>query len=282
MSGLSYTDMDKSSFPQRLKTLREAFSVSQFKLSEELGVKQYYLSKWESGVYEPNAAIQQKIANYFKVSPRWLSGGVGHVFNGIVFIPQYLVSPRKKLDLSLQMNIVSFICKDGARTLAVVANSDNKPDGMIVFKRDEYLLLFLPYVSFNSSPGRYNLTNEMINALVPCHEIDDTNDREGPRLCNLTAEQLYMINSSSALEEIEPILGIPIPEKLKETYSATPLTDDPGVKKIEWEYTAEIRFAHSEGISESKALEEIMNIGQTYNDANEGQKLHIVKLKRGK
>jgi transcriptional regulator with XRE-family HTH domain len=282
--------MDKAGFSQRLKTLRETFSVSQLKLAEGLGFKQYYVAKWESGAYEPNTTIQQKIANYFRVSPIWLTAGIGHIYTGIVFIPRNLMLPQKRLDLSFQQRIAHFICEDGARDIAIVANTDKKADGIILFKREDDLLLFLPYVSFFSTRSRYDLTSDMLHILIPCRDIESPNKLSGsvltskhePTFYSLPTDMFYMINSTSSLEDIEKVLEIVIPENLKENYSASTSGDETEIKKIGWEFTAELRFGNFKGISESKAIEAILNIENLFNDANKEQKINIVKLKRKK
>jgi hypothetical protein len=91
-----------------------------------------------------------------------------------------------------------------------------------------------------------------------------------------------MINSTSSLEDIEKVLEIVIPENLKENYSASTSGDETEIKKIGWEFTAELRFGNFKGISESKAIEAILNIENLFNDANKEQKINIVKLKRKK
>ena len=61
-------------FSDRLKKLRDENNVSQFDLSNYLGISQQALSKWENEKTEPDNESLVKIANYFNVSIDYLLG----------------------------------------------------------------------------------------------------------------------------------------------------------------------------------------------------------------
>lgn len=61
-------------FSDRLKKLRDENNVSQFDLSNYLGISQQALSKWENEKTEPDNESLVKIANYFNVSTDYLLG----------------------------------------------------------------------------------------------------------------------------------------------------------------------------------------------------------------
>ncbi len=61
-------------FSDRLKKLRDENNVSQFDLSNYLGISQQALSKWENEKTEPDNDSLVKIANYFNVSTDYLLG----------------------------------------------------------------------------------------------------------------------------------------------------------------------------------------------------------------
>ena len=52
----------------RIRELREEKGMRQVELAEILGVRQNTLSTWETGRYEPDGEMLQKIADYFDVS----------------------------------------------------------------------------------------------------------------------------------------------------------------------------------------------------------------------
>lgn len=264
-------------FPERLKLIREAFSVSQVKLAEDIGVKQYYVAKWESGKYDPNPEIKKKIADYFQISPLWLSGENVRAFSGMIFIPNHFLLPSKRLDLSVQNKISSFICADGAQPIIIVLNRDNKPYGMIVFKRGNELLLFLPYISFLDSIDRYGLQGEIYSSLRPCYEYDDEYVATGEKIVNLPVDVLYKINPNTPIEEIESILKISIPKQLKEIHREFFIPD---VKKYEWNFTAHIRVGSFKKINESEAKRLLSKIESRFNKEQEDEKIFILEVKR--
>lgn len=61
-------------FGDRIKKLRDDNNVSQFELSEFLGISQQALSKWENGKTQPDNDSLVKLANYFNVSTDYLLG----------------------------------------------------------------------------------------------------------------------------------------------------------------------------------------------------------------
>ena len=61
-------------FGDRIKKLRDEKNISQFELSEFLGISQQALSKWENEKTEPDNDSLVKLANYFNVSTDYLLG----------------------------------------------------------------------------------------------------------------------------------------------------------------------------------------------------------------
>ena len=278
--------MNETTFAQRLKTLRDAFSVSQLKLAEGLGVKQYYITKWESGSYVPNLTIKHKIASLFQVSALWLSDGLGNVFNGIVFIPKNLIPPEERLNWQIQQRIVSFICMDGASPTGILYRGGEQVDGLFLFTRGEELLLFLPHVSLFKTTSTYLLKDAMLKALTPYYAQDAVKSVntvwDGPKLYQLSAEQFDMVKSGSSLADIENILQITVPKNLREGYVA-PRVEETDIRKEEWKFTVELNYiCHHGGITESNARNEIMNIEKMFRDKNDEKEIYIMKIIRKK
>lgn len=65
-------------FTNRLKELRAEKKISQLKFSNEMGVVQQTISKWESGISEPEYDMLIKIAKYFGVSIDYLLGVIDY------------------------------------------------------------------------------------------------------------------------------------------------------------------------------------------------------------
>lgn len=61
-------------FSDNLKRLREARGLSQYQLSQRLGVSQSTIGMWESGRREPNYATTKKISSFFEVTVDALIG----------------------------------------------------------------------------------------------------------------------------------------------------------------------------------------------------------------
>ena len=58
----------------RIRELRESQNLKQVELAKALGVRQNTLSTWETGRYEPDGEMLQKIAEYFHVSVDYVLG----------------------------------------------------------------------------------------------------------------------------------------------------------------------------------------------------------------
>ncbi|MBS7530037.1 helix-turn-helix transcriptional regulator [Hazenella sp. IB182353] len=61
-------------FPTRLRQLRKDRKVTQLELAKQVGVDNSTISKWETGVFEPDASSIVKLAYYFQVSTDFLLG----------------------------------------------------------------------------------------------------------------------------------------------------------------------------------------------------------------
>ena len=61
-------------FAQRLKELRKLRGISQVALSNELGLSQQAIGKWETGRSTPDPAMLARIAAFFDVSTDYLLG----------------------------------------------------------------------------------------------------------------------------------------------------------------------------------------------------------------
>ncbi|NLD46147.1 MAG: response regulator [Clostridiaceae bacterium] len=61
-------DYQKTTFAQRLKHLRESYSISQGDLAEFCGIKRQQISNYEIGQSKPSIDIAEKLADYFDVS----------------------------------------------------------------------------------------------------------------------------------------------------------------------------------------------------------------------
>ena len=61
-------------FAQRLKELRKLRGISQGALSNELGLSQQAVGKWETGRSTPDPAMLARIAAFFDVSTDYLLG----------------------------------------------------------------------------------------------------------------------------------------------------------------------------------------------------------------
>lgn len=66
--------MYKETFKVRIKSIREELGLSQTKVSEETGIHQSFISKYENGTLEPNIEQLGILANYYQISIDWLLG----------------------------------------------------------------------------------------------------------------------------------------------------------------------------------------------------------------
>lgn len=66
--------MYKEVFKLRIKAIREELGLSQITVSNETGIHQSYLSKYENGTLEPSIEQLGTLANYYQVSIDWLLG----------------------------------------------------------------------------------------------------------------------------------------------------------------------------------------------------------------
>lgn len=63
-----------ATFPERLKELRKAKSLTQKELGQAIGVQQGAINKWESGQTEPSLEKIEKLASTFRVTVDYLLG----------------------------------------------------------------------------------------------------------------------------------------------------------------------------------------------------------------
>lgn len=260
---------DNKIFPKRLKMLREAFSVSQLELAEYLGVKQYYIAKWESGAYDPNPALKKQIANFFNISHLWLDGENLHAFIGVVFIPRHFILPQRKFNLASLRKMVNFICSDGAMPRVAILNSENKPDAMVIFQRNDDLLLFFPFISSYDAPSRHILEHEVDGILKECFE------KKGDKGQYTLTHQTYVIlssfldriNASSSIEEVTKVLNFTIPERLMEIWKS--LSQQlKEVERPEWTFNVDITIRNDPGLTEDQAIESLIGIETIFNNQN--------------
>lgn len=66
--------MDNNIFKTRLKDLREENNLTQIKLSQETGISQAGIAKWEKGTRTPSMECLIILAKYFCVSIDYLVG----------------------------------------------------------------------------------------------------------------------------------------------------------------------------------------------------------------
>ncbi len=60
---------------EKIRKLRKKKGISQEEAAFELGVTRQTVSKWESGVMQPNAESIRMLSDYFAVSPVYFFGG---------------------------------------------------------------------------------------------------------------------------------------------------------------------------------------------------------------
>ena len=63
-----------SKFPERLKELKKDSGLSDFKLSQLLGVSPMTICRWENGINDIKSNELIKVAEFFKVSTDYLVG----------------------------------------------------------------------------------------------------------------------------------------------------------------------------------------------------------------
>lgn len=66
--------MYKEVFQLRLYAKRKELDISQNTVSEDIGINQTNISKYETGRLEPNLETLGKLAEYYQVSVDWLMG----------------------------------------------------------------------------------------------------------------------------------------------------------------------------------------------------------------
>lgn len=66
--------MRKKVYKNRIRELREEKNLKQAELAEILGIRQNTLSTWETGRYEPDNEMLQRISDYFDVSIDYVLG----------------------------------------------------------------------------------------------------------------------------------------------------------------------------------------------------------------
>ena len=86
-----------SSFPKRLKQLREEANLSQTELAEKLSISRGSLSFYEQGAREPNLSTIKALCTYFSVTGDFLLGITDNNEKIKVFPPQLSEEIRRKL-----------------------------------------------------------------------------------------------------------------------------------------------------------------------------------------
>lgn len=81
-------------YSDRIKKIREIFSMTQKDMARELGISQAYLCNIESGKSQVNADVIFKLASRFAIKTLWLAEGIGEMF----------VYPVKKTDAMIREN----------------------------------------------------------------------------------------------------------------------------------------------------------------------------------
>ncbi|WP_405176303.1 helix-turn-helix transcriptional regulator [Paenibacillus sp. FSL H8-0261] len=61
-------------FKDRLIGLRESKGLSQYQISEQLGIKRPRYNAWEQGISMPRTDMVNKLADFFEVNPNYLLG----------------------------------------------------------------------------------------------------------------------------------------------------------------------------------------------------------------
>ena len=87
-----------------LKKLRKQKQITQEELSKNLGIKQQYYSRYETGIAEPDIKTLIDIANYFDVSLDYLCGRIWN--NSIGYIPE---EKKEVVKIILQLNEINTI-----------------------------------------------------------------------------------------------------------------------------------------------------------------------------
>ena len=67
-------------FNDRLKQIRQKLGITQIVMAEELGVSNVDMSRYETGVVEPNLCFLTKLYTKYRVNLNWLLSGVGVPF----------------------------------------------------------------------------------------------------------------------------------------------------------------------------------------------------------
>lgn len=66
--------MYSENFPTRIKNARKTAGYSQEQIADELEINRTSISKYETGVQEPNLETLAKLAQFYNVSIDWLLG----------------------------------------------------------------------------------------------------------------------------------------------------------------------------------------------------------------
>jgi len=149
-----------------LKLAREQRGLSQRELSEQLGVKQAALSKYENGAISPSEEICKKIAETFNLPQKFFSQDVGELPCGLIYHRKRSTTPaliRSKLEAEARMrlldlqrlatsqNVVSNLIEreDNAKKTALqlrrIWNLGNEPIPNLVQVLEEHGVVVLPF-----------------------------------------------------------------------------------------------------------------------------------------
>lgn len=71
-------DLYKESFGEKLKKAREKTGFKQEEVAKETGISQSQISKFETGIQEPNIETLGILADFYEVSIDWLIGTKGN------------------------------------------------------------------------------------------------------------------------------------------------------------------------------------------------------------
>lgn len=98
--------MNKNTFPERLRKLRENAKLSQIDLAKIMNVSNGSISKWERGERQPDYDTLKKISNFFNVTTDYLVGQSDSRTTNISKIDSnYFNSPQEALSFLLKQEM---------------------------------------------------------------------------------------------------------------------------------------------------------------------------------
>lgn len=98
--------MNKNTFPERLRKLRENRKLSQIDLAKIMNVSNGSISKWERGERQPDYDTLKKISNFFNVTTDYLVGQSDSRTTNVSKIDgNYFNSPQEALSFLLKQEM---------------------------------------------------------------------------------------------------------------------------------------------------------------------------------